>query len=716
MAALGESPVEVEEFTPERVERELEEMYRILMKREERRKRRERLKPEIPEYWWYWLFEQMPAFEEALTSHAAKAAEDALLARLESAKAAGQFMDLKKELLPPGAVPGTRVVFLGRLAPRALGRCSAVAAKLGLLLGAASTMCAAGGDHAKMAEEYVNRYLGDFAEMLWHSCGLMVMEDGEVRKKAVDMEPFPVTREGEEVVYEPFTCGRLEDFVMQVEEWFEAQGRYLGELGVKRGEVYVEYEGKRVSYDELRNKYMKLVNKINQARLRYEKLKSFEERGIKLTEEERKELRRLEENLAEWEEKRREMEDTMTVVMQEYMSMSPETLMIGPQLARGYALRHVLYCGKRSFQVGYHLASLRGKLAKYGFPHMTKPIEDALDKLHKFAVDGAAAGCPCFTVMPKLFAGRVPTGLWKLPAKIQELKLKLRRLNREFSERLAELVRQYPDVRSKEAAQAVNQLVKQLIARAYEDISQVEFGKTGEGGFHGCLERYATRPLGIEFAEIPGPGRKPSEKERRARRKYVPVTKEAHLRLERLRLYSLLKRLKAFYTDLKQLKEKPEEVDVGSVKAAARAILRRIPEPVVRSARRKIGEERWEELSKDEEVVADLLRILELKGEDIRENLDEVMKMLKGGIDYIERRYREVDLAWRKMVGKHPPLKKLREISLAPPAPKRKPPFAEEWLEEARERAEKEEWMEEARERIMREAFGPKPKRERITW
>lgn len=45
----------------------------------------------------------------------------------------------------------------------------------------------------------------------------------------------------------------------------------------------------------------KLVNKINQARLRYEKLKSFEERGIKLTEEERKELKRLEENLAEWE-------------------------------------------------------------------------------------------------------------------------------------------------------------------------------------------------------------------------------------------------------------------------------------------------------------------------------------------------------------------------------------------------------------------------------
>jgi len=404
----------------------------------------------------------------------------------------------------------------------------------------------------------------------------------------------------------------------------------------------------------------------------------------------------------------------MTVVMQEYMRMSPETLMIGPQLARGYALRHVLYCGKRSFQVSYHLASLRGRLAKYGFPYMTKPIEDVLDKLHKFAVDGAAAGCPCFTVMPKIFTGRVPTGLWRLPAEIQELKLKLKRLNREFSERLAELVKQYPDVRSKEAVQAVNQLVKELIKKAYEDISQIEFGKTGEGGFHGCLERYAARPLGIEFAEIPGPGRKPSEKERRARRRFAPVTKEARLRLERLRLYSLLKRLKTFYTELK--KKKPKEVDVSSVKAAARAILRRMPEPVVRSARKKIEEEKWEELSKDEMVVADLLRILELKDEDIRKNLDEVMKMLRGGINYIERRYREVDLAWRKMVGMHPPLKKLREISLMPPAPKRKPPFAEEWLEEAKERAEKEEWMEEARKRIMREVFGPKPKRERITW
>ena len=83
--------------------------------------------------------------------------------------------------------------------------------------------------------------------------------------------------------------------------------------------------------------------------------------------------------------------------------------------------------------------------------------------------------------------------------------------------------------------------------------------------------------------------------------------------------------------------------------------------------------------------------------------------MLKGGINYIERRYREVDLKWRKMVGKHPPLKKLKEISLVPPAPKQKPPSAKEWLEEE---AEREKWLEEARERIKRERLGSKTKRE----
>jgi len=693
------------------LDKEMEKAWEAYEKRLARQVRRiEQRKRELPEGVLWFLFEIegkygiVPLLTEEI-EELPENIEKIVLGRERAARKRGRSIHVAKDLFSPPPPTG-----LPELILRSLGRCSAVAAKLGILLGIVATMCAIGGEIARKGEELVNSMLDDFAEALWDSCGLMSIEFGEggkiIKKKMVNIEPFPVAevKDGR-VKYEKFTCSALDRFVSQVETWFTYQD--IKVLRQNKSELL------RLKA-ELTKKKVAIQNKLDREWASYKMLEEMvKEQGIDLTEGIEKTLERLRKELSsimgKWgltdEEKNRlwmlekdiemleelERKDwAVQALKREYDRLScilddiddvlketekrienlrfvsyPRFVSYGRKLALGFSLRHVLYCGKKAFLFAYQLANLRRVLIETDYPAWIKGVEEAIEaklaKLRKHATDAGKAGCPCFLLrLPRKYVpGRVPPPLTKMPERISKLRDALREIAENFEERMEDVYKHVSLERPETldwAQREMSILIVNALKDAFDKIAELELE------FVSFLKKMAATPLGIE--------------------KLSPVTREAFFKDMTRRLGATLKKVRSALNDS----------TLDEANRLVKAVRTMLKNPYFREYLEVLRESFHKKIivggnniTEEEEIAKDLLeKGVELRVDVLR--IDTVERKLaedivRRGVRLLEDYYRRYEVGWRKMVGWWPPLEEILKASKsAVPTP--------EWvLEWERERA-----------------------------